>query len=78
MNVMPLKESILQIQWLLTIPPSLFATVIKGLGAAHLAEHARVLVEKPFGRDLSSARELNGIARSVFPFEDMKKSAAGP
>ncbi len=51
----------------LAIPPSLFETVIKGLGAAKLAEHARVIVEKPFGRDLASARELNRVARSVFP-----------
>jgi glucose-6-phosphate 1-dehydrogenase len=51
----------------LAIPPSLFATVIKGLGDAHLAERARVIVEKPFGRDLASARELNRVARSVFP-----------
>ena len=51
----------------LAIPPSLFETVIKGLGAAGLAEHARVIVEKPFGRDLASARELNGIAHLVFP-----------
>ena len=41
--------------------------MIKGLGAAKLAEHARVIVEKPFGRDLASARELNRVARSVFP-----------
>ena len=51
----------------LAIPPSVFATVIQGLGAAGLAEHARVIVEKPFGRDLASARELNRIAQSVFP-----------
>ena len=51
----------------LAIPPSLFATVITGLGAADLAGHARVIVEKPFGRDLASARELNRVARSVFP-----------
>ncbi len=50
----------------LAIPPSLFATVIQGLGAAGLAEQARVIVEKPFGRDLASARELNRIALSVF------------
>jgi hypothetical protein len=41
--------------------------VIKGLGAANLAEHARVIVEKPFGRDLASAQELNRVAHSVFP-----------
>jgi glucose-6-phosphate 1-dehydrogenase len=51
----------------LAIPPSLFETVIKGLGAARLAEHARVIVEKPFGRDLASARELNKVAHTVFP-----------
>ncbi len=51
----------------LAIPPSLFETVIKGLGEANLAEHARVIVEKPFGRDLASARELNRVARAVFP-----------
>jgi glucose-6-phosphate 1-dehydrogenase len=51
----------------LAIPPSLFETVIKGLGAANLTEHARVIVEKPFGRDLASARELNHVAQTVFP-----------
>ena len=51
----------------LAIPPFLFETVIKGLGAAGLAEGARVVVEKPFGRDLASARELNAAAHSTFP-----------
>ena len=51
----------------LAIPPSLFETVIRGSGAAHLAEHARVIVEKPFGRDLASARALNRVAHAVFP-----------
>ncbi len=51
----------------LAIPPALFATVITGLGAAGLATDARVIVEKPFGRDLASACELNKTARSVFP-----------
>ncbi|MDD5564118.1 MAG: glucose-6-phosphate dehydrogenase [Thermoanaerobaculaceae bacterium] len=51
----------------LAIPPSLFETVIEGLGAAELADRARVIVEKPFGRDLASARELNRVAHSVFP-----------
>ncbi len=51
----------------LAIPPSLFETVIKGLGASKLAEHARVIVEKPFGRDLASARKLNRAAQAVFP-----------
>ena len=50
----------------LAIPPMLFATVIKGLVAAGLSDGARVIVEKPFGRDLASARELNRILRSAF------------
>ena len=51
----------------LAIPPALFETVIKSLGQAGLAEGARVIVEKPFGRDLASALALNRVARSVFP-----------
>ena len=51
----------------LAIPPSLFEAVIQALGASRLADHARVIVEKPFGRDLASARELNRVARAVFP-----------
>ena len=51
----------------LAIPPSLFETVIKGLGAVGLANQARVIVEKPFGRDLASAIELGAVAQSVFP-----------
>ncbi len=65
-----IKESLSRAQrpaYYLAIPPMLFGTVIKGLGAAKLAENARVIVEKPFGRDLASARELNRVARTVFP-----------
>ncbi len=51
----------------LAVPPSLFATVIEGLAGAGLNHDARVIVEKPFGRDLASARELNRIVRSAFP-----------
>jgi glucose-6-phosphate 1-dehydrogenase len=43
----------------LEIPPFLFGTVIKGLAEAGLTENARVVVEKPFGHDLASARALN-------------------
>jgi len=50
----------------LAIPPSLFTTVIEGLGGAGLNANARVIVEKPFGRDLASARELHRVATSVF------------
>jgi len=51
----------------LAIPPALFAAVIEGLGAAGLADNARVIVEKPFGRDLASAQELNRLTHAVFP-----------
>ena len=53
----------------LAVPPTLFETVIRSLGAAGLARDARLVVEKPFGRDLASARELDAVARSVFPEE---------
>ena len=43
----------------LEIPPSLFATVVDGLGEAGLTENAHVVIEKPFGHDLDSARALN-------------------
>ncbi len=42
----------------LEVPPSLFATVVKGLAGAGLTENGRVVVEKPFGHDLESARKL--------------------
>lgn len=50
----------------LAIPPALFGPVIKGLGEAGLARNARVIVEKPFGLDLTSAKRLNAIARKFF------------
>jgi glucose-6-phosphate 1-dehydrogenase len=43
----------------LATPPSLFATIVEELGRAQLVERARVVIEKPFGYDLASARELN-------------------
>jgi glucose-6-phosphate 1-dehydrogenase len=43
----------------LEIPPFLFGTVVAGLAAAGLTENARVVVEKPFGHDVESARALN-------------------
>ena len=51
----------------LAIPPSLFSVVVENLGSAGCAKNARVIVEKPFGRDLASARELNTVLHSVFP-----------
>ena len=50
----------------LAIPPSVFATVVEGLAAAGCAKGARLIVEKPFGRDLDSARALNDTIHGVF------------
>ncbi len=55
----------------LAIPPSMFPTVVEGLAKAGCAQKARIVVEKPFGRDLDSARELNRILTSVFPEEEI-------
>ena len=51
----------------LAIPPSMFATVVQGLAKARCAKDARVIVEKPFGRDLASAQALNRTLHEVFP-----------
>ena len=51
----------------LAIPPSMFATVVEGLGASNCSKNARVILEKPFGRDLASAQQLDAILHSVFP-----------
>ena len=51
----------------LAIPPSLFGPVVQGLQQSDCAKDARVVVEKPFGRDLASAQALNQILHSVFP-----------
>ena len=51
----------------LAIPPSMFGTVVQGLAAHDCAKGARVILEKPFGRDLMSARELNNTLHEVFP-----------
>ena len=55
----------------LAIPPSLFAEVIGALHESGCAEGARVVVEKPFGRDLESARELNAKISKVFAEQDI-------
>src|SRR5215467_4699300 len=50
----------------LAIPPLLFGTVVEQLAKARCAEGARVIIEKPFGHDLSSAQELNRILLATF------------
>ena len=51
----------------LAIPPVMFPTVVETLTAIGLNRGARVVVEKPFGRDLKSARELNRVLHKAFP-----------
>ena len=51
----------------LAIPPVLFETVVEQLVKSGSAKGARMIVEKPFGRDLASAQELNRILLSAFP-----------
>src|SRR5579859_4471780 len=51
----------------LAIPPSMFGPVVEGLAKADCSKDARVIVEKPFGRDLASAQSLNEILHSAFP-----------
>ncbi len=50
----------------LAIPPSMFATVVEGLGGSGCARGARVILEKPFGRDLPSAQALNETLHTLF------------
>ena len=50
----------------LAIPPQMFGPVVSYLDASGCAKNARVLVEKPFGRDLESAQELNRILLDTF------------
>jgi glucose-6-phosphate 1-dehydrogenase len=51
----------------LAIPPSMFEVVVQGLAKAQCAKDARVIVEKPFGRDLASAQALDRTLHEVFP-----------
>ena len=55
----------------LAIPPSLFETVVTHLKASGCGNDARVIVEKPFGRDLASAQELNETLHTNFPESDV-------
>ncbi len=53
----------------LAVPPSIFGMVTENLARGGCADGASVVVEKPFGRDLSSAQELNAALHRVFPEE---------
>jgi glucose-6-phosphate 1-dehydrogenase len=50
----------------LAIPPSMFSIVVENLAKTGCADNARVVIEKPFGHDEESARELNGILLKTF------------
>ncbi len=51
----------------LAIPPSMFSSVVQGLAKSGCADNARVIVEKPFGRDLATAQSLDRTLHEVFP-----------
>ena len=51
----------------MAIPPTMFDTVVQGLASSGCAENARIVIEKPFGRDLATARQLNQTLHEVFP-----------
>jgi glucose-6-phosphate 1-dehydrogenase len=53
----------------MAIPPTMFPTVAEGLASVGLNQRGRIVVEKPFGRDLASAVELNNTLHTVFPEE---------
>jgi glucose-6-phosphate 1-dehydrogenase len=55
----------------LAIPPSLFPVIVRSLHASRCTQGSRVILEKPFGRDLASARALNATLRSVFHESDI-------
>ena len=53
----------------LAVPPSAFASLITAIGKAGLDDGTSLIIEKPFGHDLKSARALNDTLHSVFPEE---------
>jgi glucose-6-phosphate 1-dehydrogenase len=55
----------------LAIPPSAFPMVVENLSSAGCTEGSRVVVEKPFGRDLASSRSLNNVLRRGFSEESI-------
>jgi glucose-6-phosphate 1-dehydrogenase len=55
----------------LSLPPAAQAEIIEGLGAAGLTRRSRIILEKPFGTDLASARSLDGLLHRVFDEEQI-------
>lgn len=60
-----------QVLFYLEVPPSLFGRIARGIAAAGCADGARVMVEKPFGTDLASARQLNTTMHQFFSEDDI-------
>ena len=60
-----------KILYYLEVPPPLFGRIAHGIAGAGRASGARVMVEKPFGNDLASARELNATMHQFFPEDDI-------
>jgi glucose-6-phosphate 1-dehydrogenase len=58
-----------RVLYYLEVPPALFARIAEGIAAVGRERHARVMVEKPFGHDLRSARELNATMHKYFAEE---------
>ena len=65
-----LKDSVNTVRaFYLSVAPSLFAPIVEHLGRLNLAENSRLVVEKPFGRDLASAKKLQSQIGCVFKEE---------
>jgi len=60
-----------RILYYLEVPPFLFGRIAEGISGAGLAERSRVMVEKPFGNDLASARALNDTIHQYFAEESV-------
>src|SRR5260370_38112215 len=58
-----------QVLFYLEVPPPLFGRIAQGIATAGRAKDARVMVEKPFGTDLVSSRQLNDTMHQYFPEE---------
>ena len=58
-----------QVLFYLEVPPPLFGRIAQGIATAGRAKDARVMVEKPFGTDLASSRQLNDTMHQYFPEE---------
>jgi glucose-6-phosphate 1-dehydrogenase len=56
-----------RILYYLEVPPPLFGRIAEGISKAGRADGARIMVEKPFGTDLDSARKLNDLMHQYFP-----------